>query len=94
MFKFGSNSLGFLGSLLILLGIALGSLFLVRPQLVKRQDVVLIAVALICGGIFATGKRYLDGVIEFSLYLLTIPVVFYAIDTLRLRAKRIRRENL
>lgn len=90
MFKFGSNSLGLLGTILILTGIALGSLFLVRPQLVKRQDAVLIAVALICGGIFVSGKRYLDGVIEFSLYLLTIPVVFYAIDVLRLRAKKLK----
>jgi drug/metabolite transporter (DMT)-like permease len=90
MFRFGSNSLGLLGIILIFVGIVFASLSFLRSDLFKRQDLVLVVTAFICGGIFLSGRKYLDGVEEFTLYLLTIPAIFYAIDVIRLRAKQSR----
>lgn len=88
MFRFGSNSLDLLGISLVLAGVALGCLPLLQPRWFERQDTVLILVALVAGGILWANNRSLDGTVQFSLYLLTVPAVFYTIEMIRLRARR------
>ncbi|NJO40729.1 MAG: hypothetical protein HC769_08305 [Cyanobacteria bacterium CRU_2_1] len=91
MLKIGSNSFSFLGIVLVVAGLLLACVPMVRSHLFKRQDLVLIAVFLICGITLLFGKRsWNDGFQQFSLLLLSIPAIFYTVESVRLRGSRDR----
>ncbi|MFB2769358.1 Ycf66 family protein [Pelatocladus sp. BLCC-F211] len=85
MFK---NPLNLIGTILIIAALALSALPFVRPNLFRRQDIVLIIVFLISGFIlFFNDRWYGKELIQFNLILLTISAIFYTFESIRLRSK-------
>ncbi|PMB38797.1 hypothetical protein CEN40_08280 [Fischerella thermalis CCMEE 5205] len=85
MFK---NPLNLIGTILIIAALALSAMPFVRPNLFRRQDIVLIIVFFIAGFIlFFTNRWYGKELIQFNLILLTISAIFYTVESIRLRSK-------
>jgi hypothetical protein len=80
---FSWNSL--LGIALALSGAGLYFLRSVRPSLARDHDIFFAAVGLLCGGIlFFQGWRQ-DPILQFGQFLLTGSVIFFAVESIRLR---------
>lgn len=80
---FSWNSL--LGIALALSGAGLYFLRSVRPGLARDHDIFFAAVGLLCGGIlFFQGWRQ-DPILQFGQFLLTGSVIFFAVESIRLR---------
>ncbi|MEM7553713.1 MAG: Ycf66 family protein [Cyanobacteria bacterium P01_A01_bin.84] len=89
-----NNLINLLGFILIITSIGIAALSFLRPQVFKRQDIVLITVLLICGIIFSTQSRwYRKELLQFNLFLLAAPGIFYSIDTIRLRNQNQKQLN-
>ncbi len=71
--------------------ISLGLLPILRPKLFRRQDILLIVAFFISGVIlFYKDRLYGKQLTEFSLMLLTVPAIFYTIESIRLRRRNIQ----
>ncbi|MBW4613564.1 MAG: hypothetical protein KME21_09815 [Desmonostoc vinosum HA7617-LM4] len=86
------NSTILVGNILIIAAIALCVLPFVRPQLFKRQDILVIAAFLIAGINLLLNGKYLDDLPQFSLIILAASAVFYTAETMRLRMKDHRKQ--
>ncbi|MFN6567278.1 hypothetical protein A6770_28555 [Nostoc minutum NIES-26] len=87
-----NNPLNLIGIILIVIALLLCTLPWVRPQSFRRQDIILIAVFLICGSILLSQKRwYNKELTQFNLILLTLPTVFYTFENITLRNRNNQR---
>ncbi|PZV18031.1 MAG: hypothetical protein DCF22_02600 [Leptolyngbya sp.] len=85
MVNVGLNWSSVLGVTLAASGLALYFLRSMRPKLARDHDIFFAAVALLCGGIlFFQGWRQ-DPILQFGQFLLTGSVVFFAVESVRLR---------
>jgi hypothetical protein len=85
MVNIGFSWSSLLGIVLVTSGAALYLLRSVRPQLSRDYDIFFAAVALLCGGIlFFQGWRQ-DPILQFGQFLLTGSLVFFAMESIRLR---------
>ncbi|NWF59149.1 MAG: hypothetical protein HXY43_07525 [Fischerella sp.] len=86
-----NNPLNLIGVILIIAAISLGALPLTRPQLFRRQDIVLIIVFFACGLILLFQDRwYSKELTQFNLILLTVTALFYTVESIRLRSRNIQ----
>lgn len=81
----GTNSASLLGIFLAVAGAGLYFLRSFRPELSRDQDIFFAAVGLLCGGILLTQGWRLDPILQFSQFLLTGSVVFFAFEAIRMR---------
>jgi hypothetical protein len=81
----GTNAASLLGIFLALAGAGLYFLRSFRPELSRDQDIFFAAVGLLCGGILLTQGWRLDPILQFSQFLLTGSVVFFAFEAIRMR---------
>lgn len=81
----GTNSASLLGVFLAVAGAGLYFLRSFRPELSRDQDIFFAAVGLLCGGILLTQGWRLDPILQFSQFLLTGSVVFFAFEAIRMR---------
>lgn len=81
----GTNAASLLGIFLAVAGAGLYFLRSFRPELSRDQDIFFAAVGLLCGGILLTQGWRLDPILQFSQFLLTGSVVFFAFDAIRMR---------
>lgn len=86
MVNFGLNSASILGIFLAVAGAALYFIRTVRPELSRDHDIFFAAVGLLCGLILLFQGWRLDPILQFGQFLLTGSAVFFAVETLRLRA--------
>lgn len=85
MVNIGFSWSSLLGIVLVTSGAALYLLRSVRPQLSRDYDIFFAAAALLCGGIlFFQGWRQ-DPILQFGQFLLTGSLVFFAMESIRLR---------
>lgn len=85
MVNIGFSWTSLLGIVLVSSGAALYLLRSVRPHLSRDYDIFFAAVALLCGGIlFFQGWRQ-DPILQFGQFLLTGSLVFFAMESIRLR---------
>ncbi|MEQ8997559.1 MAG: Ycf66 family protein [Coleofasciculus sp. B1-GNL1-01] len=85
MVNFGLNSASILGIFLAVAGAGLYFLRSVRPELARDHDIFFAAVGLLCGFILVFQGWRLDPILQFGQFLLTGSVIFFAVETLRLR---------
>ncbi|MBF2007651.1 Ycf66 family protein [Chlorogloeopsis fritschii PCC 9212] len=86
-----NNPLNLIGVILIIAAISLCALPFTRPQLFRRQDIVLIIVFFISGSILLFQNRwYNKELTQFNLILLAIPAIYYTFESLRLRSKNLQ----
>jgi hypothetical protein len=86
-----NNPLNLIGTILIIAALGLSALPFVRPNLFRRQDIVLIIVFFVAGLIlFSTNRWHGKELIQFNLILMTISAVFYTVESIRLRSKNIQ----
>jgi hypothetical membrane protein len=88
MSDFLSKLPNLVSTILILAGIGLCLVAVFRPQLFKRQDVFLVFLFFISAALLLWKGKYLDERSEWGLILLSIPAIFYTIETLYLRHKK------
>lgn len=82
------SSLKLIGTILIVTAISLGFVPILVPKLFRKQDILLIGAFFISGIIlFSKDKLYGKELTEFSLILLTVPALFYTIESIRLRRR-------
>ncbi|MFH7025928.1 MAG: Ycf66 family protein [Heteroscytonema crispum UTEX LB 1556] len=84
--NFGANSASILGIFLAVAGAALYFLRTVRPELSRDQDIFFAAVGLVCGFILVFQGWRLDPILQFGQLLLVGTTVFFAVESIRLRA--------
>lgn len=84
--NFGANSASILGIFLAVAGAALYFLRTVRPELSRDQDIFFAAVGLLCGFILVFQGWRLDPILQFGQLLLVGSTVFFAVESIRLRA--------
>ena len=84
--NFGTNSASILGIFLAVSGAALYFLRTVRPELSRDQDIFFAAVGLLCGFILIFQGWRLDPILQFGQLLLVGSTVFFAVESIRLRA--------
>ncbi|MDM9379730.1 Ycf66 family protein [Chlorogloeopsis sp. ULAP01] len=86
-----NNPLNLIGIILIIAAISLCALPFTRPQLFRRQDIVLIAAFFISGSILLFQKRwYNKELTQFNLILLAVTAIYYTFESIRLRSKNIQ----
>ncbi|ELR96686.1 Ycf66 family protein [Gloeocapsa sp. PCC 73106] len=86
MVNFGLNSASILGIFLAVAGAALYFIRSVRPELSRDHDIFFAAVGLLCGLILLFQGWRLDPILQFGQFLLTGSAIFFAVETMRLRA--------
>ncbi len=80
------NPINLIGTILIIAAIILCALAVTRPQLFRRQDIVLIFAFFFCGLVlFSQHRWYRKELTQLNLILLSIPGVFYTIENIRMR---------
>ncbi|PLZ87452.1 hypothetical protein CEN45_00570 [Fischerella thermalis CCMEE 5198] len=85
------NPLNLIGTILIIAALALSAMPFVRPNLFRRQDIVLIIVFFIAGFIlFFNDRWYGKELVQFNLILMTISAIFYTVESIRLRSRNIQ----
>ncbi len=85
MVNFGLNSASILGIFLAVAGAGLYFLRTIRPELARDHDIFFAAVGLLCGLILLFQGWRLDPILQFGQFLLTGSVIFFAVETVRLR---------
>lgn len=75
---------------LFFVSIALCLIPFLRPQLFRKEDVVLIVAFIIAGSNLWSKGRSIGELPQLSLILLTITAIFYTLEFLRLRNKHSR----
>lgn len=85
MVNFGLNSASILGIFLAVAGAGLYFLRSVRPELSRDHDIFFAAVGLLCGFILVFQGWRLDPILQFGQLLLTGSVIFFAVESIRLR---------
>ncbi|MCU0536031.1 MAG: hypothetical protein MUD14_19255 [Hydrococcus sp. Prado102] len=85
MVNFGLNSASILGIFLAVAGAGLYFLRSIRPELSRDHDIFFAAVGLLCGLILLFQGWRLDPILQFGQFLLTGAVIFFAVETVRLR---------
>jgi hypothetical membrane protein len=88
MSNFLSKLPNLVSTILIMAGIALCLVPVFRPQLFKRQDIFSILLFFISAALLLWKGKYLEERAEWSLILLSIPAIFYTIESLYLRHKK------
>jgi hypothetical protein len=88
MSDFLSKLPNLVGTISIAAGICLCLVPLFRPQLFKRQDLLLILLFFISAALLLFKGKYLEERTQWSLLLLLIPAVFYTGESLYLRHKK------
>lgn len=86
MVNFGLNSASILGIFLAVAGASLYFVRSVRPELSRDHDIFFAAVGLLCGLILLFQGWRLDPILQFGQFLLTGSTIFFAVETIRLRA--------
>ncbi len=84
--NFGVDAAAILGILLASGGGGFFALRSLRPELSREQDIVIAAIALLCGLILIFKGWELNQIHEFNQFLLTGVAVALAVETIRLRA--------
>lgn len=85
MVNFGFGSASILGIFLAIAGAALYFLRSVRPELSRDHDIFFAAVGLLCGFILLFQGWRLDPILQFGQLMLTGSVIFFAVESIRLR---------
>ncbi|NJL90297.1 MAG: hypothetical protein HC916_11300 [Coleofasciculaceae cyanobacterium SM2_1_6] len=85
MVNFGLNSASILGIFLAVGGAGLYFLRSFRPELSRDHDIFFAAIGLLCGFILIFQGWRLDPILQFGQFLLAASVVFFAVETIRLR---------
>jgi len=85
MVNFGLNSASILGIFLAVGGAGLYFLRSFRPELSRDHDIFFAAIGLLCGFILIFQGWRLDPILQFGQFLLSASVVFFAVETVRLR---------
>lgn len=85
MVNFGLNSASILGIFLAVAGASLYFVRTIRPELSRDQDIFFAAVGLLCGFILVFNGWRMDPILQFGQLLLTGSVIFFAVETIRLR---------
>ncbi|MBW4618818.1 MAG: hypothetical protein KME17_05605 [Cyanosarcina radialis HA8281-LM2] len=88
MSNFLSKLPNLVSTILIIAGIGLCLVPVFRPQLFKRQDILLVLLFFVSAALLLWKGKYLDERPQWSLILLSIPAIFYTIETLLLRHKK------
>ena len=86
MVNFGLNAASILGIFLAVAGASLYFLRSVRPELSRDHDIFFAAVGLLCGFIMLFQGWRLDPILQFGQLLLTGSAIFFAVESIRLRA--------
>lgn len=86
MVNFGFGTASILGIFLAVAGAALYFLRSVRPELARDHDIFFAAVGLLCGFILLFQGWRLDPILQFGQLLLTGSVIFFAVESIRLRS--------
>lgn len=86
MVNLGLNFSSLLGIILILSGAGLYFLRSWKPKLARDHDIFFAAVGLLCGGILLFQGWRLDPILAFGQFLLTGSAVFFAVESIRMRA--------
>ena len=86
MVNFGLNAASILGIFLAVAGASLYFLRSVRPELSRDHDIFFAAIGLLCGFIMIFQGWRLDPILQFGQLLLTGSVIFFAVESIRLRA--------
>lgn len=86
MVNFGLNSASILGLFLAVAGASLYFIRSVRPELSRDHDIFFAAVGLLCGLILLFQGWRLDPILQFGQFLLTGSTIFFAVETIRMRA--------
>jgi hypothetical protein len=84
--NFGTNPASLLGIFLAVAGPALYFIRFVRPGLERDQDIFFAAIGLVCGFILIFQGWRLDPILQFGQLLLIGTTVFFAVESVRLRA--------
>ncbi len=84
--NFGTNPASLLGIFLAVAGPALYFIRFIRPGLERDQDIFFAAIGLVCGFILIFQGWRLDPILQFGQLLLIGTTVFFAVESLRLRA--------
>lgn len=85
MVNFGLNSASILGIFLAVGGAGLYFMRSFRPELSRDHDIFFAAIGLLCGFILIFQGWRLDPILQFGQFLLAASVVFFAVETVRLR---------
>lgn len=85
MVNFGLNSASLLGICLAVAGAGLYFLRSVRPELSRDHDIFFAAIGLLCGFILLFQGWRLDPILQFGQFLLTGSVIFFAVESIRMR---------
>jgi hypothetical protein len=86
MVNIGLNPASLVGIILALAGAGLYALRSLRPKVARDHDIFFAAIGLLCGGIlFFQGWR-LDPILQFNQFLLVGAVIFFAVESIRLRS--------
>ncbi|MGB3533401.1 MAG: Ycf66 family protein [Microcoleaceae cyanobacterium] len=86
MVNLGLNFSSLLGIILILSGVGLYFLRTWKPKLARDHDIFFAAIGLLCGFILLFQGWRLDPILAFGQFLLTGSAVFFAVESIRLRA--------
>ena len=86
MVNFGLNAASILGIFLAVAGASLYFLRSVRPELSRDHDIFFAAIGLLCGLIMIFQGWRLDPILQFGQLLLTGSAIFFAVESIRLRA--------
>lgn len=86
MVNLGLNFSSLLGIILVLSGAGLYFLRTWKPKLARDHDIFFAAVGLLCGGILLFQGWRLDPILAFGQFLLTGSAVFFAVESIRMRA--------
>jgi len=85
MVNFGLNSASILGIFLAVAGASLYFMRSIRPEVSRDHDIFFAAVGLLCGFILLFQGWRLDPILQFGQFLLTGSVIFFAVESIRLR---------
>jgi hypothetical protein len=86
MVNLGLNFSSLLGIILAIAGAGLYFLRSWKPKLARDHDIFFAAVGLLCGGILLFQGWRLDPILAFGQFLLTGSAIFFAVESIRLRA--------
>ncbi len=86
MVNLGLNFSSLLGIILAISGAGLYFLRSWKPKLARDHDIFFAAVGLLCGGILLFQGWRLDPILAFGQFLLTGSAIFFAVESIRLRA--------
>ncbi len=86
MVNLGLNFSSLLGMILAIAGVGLYFLRAWKPKLARDHDIFFAAVGLLCGLILLFQGWRLDPILAFGQFLLTGSAIFFAVESIRLRA--------